>query len=296
MLVAIVCLATLIVSVAIFNLKSPGKRIEHEIEPIGDLDDPQVVRSIGQVLGPPLAGGNKIQLLQNGDEIFPAMLSAIDSAQKSITFETFIYWSGEIGKKFAKTLSERARAGIEVNVLLDWVGSLKFDENAVAEMKAAGVCIKKYRPLRWYNVARINNRTHRKILVIDGVIGFTGGVGIADQWQGHAEDKEHWRDCHFKVEGPVVAQLQAAFLDNWNAVHPRVLHGDHYFPELENKGDSLGQVFKSSPEEGSGSVRLMYLYAIAHAKSTVRIATAYSACLEGCMGRYACGRNRDLRI
>jgi cardiolipin synthase len=139
----------------------------------------------------------------------------------------------------------------------------------------AGVQVERYRPLRWYNLTRINNRTHRKILVIDGVLGFTGGVGIADQWQGNAQDEDHWRDSHFKVEGPVVAQLQSAFLDNWNATRPEVPHGDKYFPEIKEHGNSLAQVFKSSPEEGSGSVRLMYLYSIAHAKKKILIANAY---------------------
>ncbi|HXH75898.1 MAG TPA: phospholipase D-like domain-containing protein [Bacteriovoracaceae bacterium] len=256
-------------------MKSPGKRIEHEIRSIGSIDSPQVIRSIGELLGPPLISGNTVTSLHNGDEIFPAMLGAIQSAQKSITFETFIYWSGEIGKKFAKALSERARSGVRVHVLLDWIGSRTFEDEAIEVMKKSGVQVMRYRPLRWYNISRVNNRTHRKILVVDGLIGFTGGVGIADQWLGSAQDKEHWRDSHFKINGPVVGQLQAAFMDNWNATHPEVLHGENYFPEIPDCGNVLSQVFKSSPEEGSGSVRLMYLYSIAHAQKTIRIASAY---------------------
>lgn len=275
MTILITILVSVLLCILAFNLKSPGKRVEHEIKPIGPLDSPDVIRSIGQLLGPPLISGNLVTSFHNGDEIFPAMLEGMKSAQKSITFETFIYWTGEVGDKFAKTLAQKAQAGVRVHVLLDWIGSKSFEESALEEMKKAGVHIRRYRPLRWYNMARINNRTHRKILVIDGTIGFTGGVGIADQWQGKAQDKNHWRDSHFKITGPVVAQLQAAFMDNWNATHPEVLHGNDYFPELEDTGEVLAQVFKSSPEEGSGSVRLMYLYSIAHAQKSIRIASAY---------------------
>lgn len=275
MLIAICVLITLAIGVVLFNLKSPGKRIEHEIEPKGSLDSDQVMRSIGQLLGPPLVQGNAISSLHNGDEIFPAMLQAIAGAKCTITFETFIYWSGDIGKKFADALSERAQAGVRVHVLLDWVGSIRCDEAAIEKMKSAGVQVERYRPIRWYNLTRVNNRTHRKTLVIDGNFGFTGGVGIADQWQGSAQDENHWRDSHFKIHGPVVAQLQAAFMDNWNATHCDVLHGNEYFPEISESGSAVAQVFKSSPEEGSGSVRLMYLYSIAHATKSIRIANAY---------------------
>jgi cardiolipin synthase len=153
--------------------------------------------------------------LQNGDEIFPAMLEAIRGASTSVTFETYIYWSGEIGEAFTEALSEKARAGIPVRVTVDWVGSLKMDSALLDQMVKAGVQLQRYRPLHWYNLGRMNNRTHRKLLVVDGKIGFTGGVGIADQWQGDAGDPEHWRDSHFRFEGPAVAQLQAAFNDNW---------------------------------------------------------------------------------
>lgn len=256
-------------------MANPGKRIEHIIHPAGVLDAPVVIRSIGQLLGPPLIGGNKILSLHNGDQIYPQMLESIKAAKKTITFETFIYWAGEIGTLFADALSERARAGVRVHVLLDWLGSQRFEKESLSKMRKAGVQIRRYRPLSWYNINRLNNRTHRKILVIDGIIGFTGGVGIADLWKGNAEDVHHWRDSHFKIEGPVVSQLQAAFMDNWNATHPEVLHGDDYFPDLRECGNVLAQVFKSSPEEGSGSVRLMYLYSIAHARKSIKIANAY---------------------
>lgn len=275
--VVLTALVTALVFILLFNLKSPGKRIEHEIEAKHPLTHPEVQRSIGELLGPPLLEGNRIRALHNGDEIFPAMLEAIRNARTSITFESFIYWKDEIGDEFSDALAERARAGVAVSVLLDWVGSREFCEKHLQKMKQSGVQVRAYRPLRWYNLSRLNNRTHRKILVIDGQRGFTGGVGIADQWKGRARNSDEWRDSHFFVEGPVVAQLQAAFTDNWLATHPMVPHGASYFPPLETLGAAKAQVFKSSPEEGSGSVRLMYLYSMAHAQKSILIANSYFA-------------------
>lgn len=267
--------ATLFITILVVNLKSPGKRIEHRIHGEGTLDSATVKRSLGQLLGPPLTAGNSVQALHNGDQIFPAMLEAIASARQSITFETYIYWSGEIGKKFTEAFKDRARAGVRVHILMDWIGCQRIARSTLEELAQAGAQVELYRPVRWYNLTRINNRTHRKILVIDGKVGFTGGVGIADQWLGNAQDADHWRESHFRIEGPVVGQLQAAFMDNWNVMNADVLHGNAYFPDIPACGPSLAQVFKSSPEEGSGSVRLMYLYAISHASHTIQIANAY---------------------
>lgn len=278
------------------NLQAPGKLIEHGISPIGEIDSPEVIRSMGQLLGPPVVGGNRIRHLKNGHEIFPAMLKAIREAKYSINFETFIYWKGKIGRELAEALAERASAGVEVQVLLDWVGSNRIDKVEIDLMEDAGVVIERYRPVKWYSVSHLNNRTHRKILVVDGRIGYTGGVGVADQWLGDAEDKKHWRDSHFEIVGPAVAQLQSAFMDNWLATHDNVLHGEKYFPKLEDRGDTLSQVFKSSPEEGSGSVRLMYLYALAHARNSVLIASAYFVPDDFVMEALADAVKRGLRV
>ena len=134
---------------------------------------------MGQLLGPAIVPGNRVTALQNGDQIFPAMLGAIRGARESITFETYIYWSGDIGQQFSDALCERAQAGVKVHVLLDWLGTGKIDGKFLAATKAAGVEVERYHPLRWYNLSRLNNRTYRKLLVVDGRIGFTGGVGIA---------------------------------------------------------------------------------------------------------------------
>lgn len=266
---------TLAVVFLLLNLSSGEKKIRHEIQQLYAVDDPQFLRSMGSLLGPAILGGNRIGTLLNGDQIFPAMLEAIHGATRTIAFETYIYWSGEIGEQFADALSERARAGVKVHVLLDWVGSGKAKQEYLDQMKESGVEVEKYHPLHWYHLARINNRTHRKILVVDGRVGFTGGVGIAEKWTGNAQDPDHWRDSHFKLEGPAVAQMQAAFMDNWMKTRSRVLHGQEYFPALPQVGKSYAQVFKSSPREGSESVRLMYLLSIASARRRILIANSY---------------------
>jgi cardiolipin synthase len=266
---------TLLATVIALNFVTGEKKIDQRIVPLYAATDPQFLRSMGSLLGPAISGGNRITGLSNGDEIFPAMLSAIRGARRTITFETYIYWSGQVGTDFANALAERARAGVKVHVLIDWVGSTSMDSDLLALMETAGVEVRKYHPLRWYNLSRMNNRTHRKLLVVDGAVGFTGGVGVADHWLGHAQDPKHWRDSHFRLEGPAVAQMQAAFMDNWMKTTGHVLHGEEYFPPEAKAGDALAQVFKSSPGEGSESVRLMYLLSIASARRNLRIAASY---------------------
>lgn len=272
-LLALVIGGVLVLVVA--NLSSGEKRVEHEIQHLYPAGDPQFARSLDTLLGPPSLTGNRVTTLVNGEQIFPAMLDAIRGATRTVTFETFIYWSGSIGKEFAGALIDRARAGVKVHVLLDWVGTGKMDASTLSQMEQAGIQVVKYHPLHWYNLGRLNNRTHRKLLVVDGSTGFTGGVGIADNWLGHAQDPDHWRDSHFRLEGPTVAQMQAAFVDNWIEATGVVLHGNAYFPELKPVGTQRAQMFKSSANEASESVRLMYLLSIASAEESVRIANAY---------------------
>jgi cardiolipin synthase A/B len=266
---------TIVAALAVANFGISERKVETDIQHLYAADDPQFLRSMGLLVGPSILGGNKTTELLNGDRIFPAMLEAIHSAQKTILFETYIYWSGDIGTQFANALAERARAGVKVHVLMDWVGSAKVDDAILATLKEAGVEVQMYHPLRWYNLARMNNRTHRKILIVDGKIGFTGGVGIAPLWTGNAQDPDHWRDSHFRVEGPVVAQLQGVMLDNWSKATGKVLHGPDYFPPLASVGDEKAQVFASSPNGGSESMLMMYLIAITAATRSIDLSSAY---------------------
>ena len=274
-MVIIAVVVTLVFATLAVNFRKPEKTVKHRVTHLHAVDAPQFKREMGSLLGPAILSGNKVTPLQNGDEIFPAMLSAIRAATSSITFETYIYWSGKVGEEFAGALIERARAGVPVHVMLDWLGSQKIAGKLISKMKEAGIEVERYHPLRWYSLGRINNRTHRKVLVVDGAAAFTGGVGIADQWSGHAQDPDHWRDSHFYVIGPVVAQFQAAFLDNWIKTTGNVLHGERYFPLLQAVGSQDMQLFMSSPAGGGSSMRLMYLSAITAAERAIDIQAAY---------------------
>ena len=259
----------------VVNFGLGEKKVETDVQHLYAVEDPQFLRSMGLLLGPSIIDGNTVTGLVNGDQIFPSMLQAIAGAERTILFETYIYWSGDIGQKFADALAERARAGIKVHVLLDWVGSAKLDGALMKKMKDAGVEVELYHPLRWYNLGRLNNRTHRKLLIVDGKIGYTGGVGIAEIWTGNGQDPEHWRDSHFRVEGPVVAQMQSVMLDNWLTTTGRVLHGSEYFPPPRPTGGQKAQMFASSPSGGSESMLMMYLLAITAAKKSIDLSSAY---------------------
>ena len=275
LLVVSTLLLTLAAVLGVANFTGGEKKIERRIERHFALDSPGFGHELGALLGPPFVAGNRVKLLRNGDEIFPAMLGAINAAKTSITFETYIYWSGDIGQAFAAALTARARSGVKVHVLLDWVGSAKMAPALIDGMKAAGVQVQQFHPPHWLGLGRLNNRTHRKLLVVDGHTAFTGGVGIAPQWTGNAQDPEHWRDSHFLVQGPVVAQMQAVFLDNWVKVTGDVLNGPVYFAPLAAVGNSPAQMFSSSPTGGSESMQLMYLLSITAASRSIDLSAAY---------------------
>jgi len=254
------------------NFVSGEKKIRKRIPRMYSIKDPQFERSMSQLLGPPILSGNRITPLNNGVEIFPAMLAGIARAKTSITFETYVFCSGEVAELFSHALAAKAREGVKVHVLIDGMGCDCVEGEALRRMTDAGVEVEVY---HLKTLGRFNQRTHRKLLVIDGWLGFTGGVGIADEWMGSADAPEHWRDTHYQVEGPVVAQLQAAFLDNWMKTHATVLHGDAYFPVIAEQGPHRCQMFKSSPMEGSESARLMYLLSITAAEKSLRVGNAY---------------------
>ena len=294
--IVITAIATLLVVVLAMNFKTSEKTLERKIEHRYAVADPQFRREMGVLLGPGIVPGNSVKDLENGDQIFPAMLEAIRGATTTITFETYIYWSGDVGAKFAEALEERARAGVAVKVMIDWAGSIKMEGDMLQAMKDAGIDVQQYRPLKWYNLGRLNNRTHRKLLVVDGRIAFTGGVGIADQWDGHAQDAEHWRDLHFRIEGPVVAQVQAAFNDNWIKTTGEVLNGADYFPPLERAGDMDAHMFVASPAGGSESMHLMYLLAIAAAERSIDLQAAYFVPDELIIKALLAARHRGVKV
>src|SRR4051812_46503982 len=207
------------------------------------VSDPEFVGSALALSNPALISGNKIERLENGDEYFPAMLNAIRAARKTINFEAYILYSDSIGRQFRDALVEAAQRGVEVRVLLDGIGSgWHLDNSDVRMMTKAGCKVAYYHPTHSLRIDRTNRRTHRRILVIDGKAGFTGAIGFAEQWSGHAHDTEHWRDAQIRVEGPIVASLQAAFQEHWIKTFDEAISGADQFPKLENAGDLKAQV------------------------------------------------------
>jgi cardiolipin synthase len=294
--IALAIAATGLVVLIAANLARGDKAIDRDVPHLYSVADPRFVRTMSVMLGPAVLPGNRAQTLLNGDEIFPAMLEAIRGARKSITLEMYIYWQGKVGAAFTEALVERARAGVKVHFMYDALGSGKIDKRYVEQMKAAGVEVARYNPPRWDTLARQNNRTHRKLLVVDGRVGFTGGVGIADEWSGHAEDPQHWRDTHYRIEGPAAAQMQAAFMENWIETTGHVLHGEDYFPKIPPSGPHLAQVFVSSPGGGGESMQLMYLLSIAASAKSIQLSAAYFVPDEVEIGALVAAMKRGVKL
>jgi cardiolipin synthase len=246
----------------------------------GELDvrSDEFLRAAEALTGAPISHGSDVELLINGDQIFPRYLDAIRSAQQTVCLLTYVYWRGEIAHEVAGALSERARAGVDCNVLIDAVGGMKLERALIERMAEAGVRVTRFRPPKPYAAKRLTNRTHRKILVADGRVGLTGGVGIAEEWTGNAEDPDHWRDTHVRVEGPIVRGLFGAFAENWLEATGEVLAGPGYLPELEQDEDGGPMmVVRSSAGVGDSNVEAMYYLAIAAARESLDLTAAYFA-------------------
>jgi cardiolipin synthase len=228
----------------------------------------------------PIVGGNKIEVLQNGDALFPLMLREIKNAKSTITFAQYLFKGGSLAQELARSFAERCQAGIKVYVLLDSHGSEAPEE--IPEMiRKAGCQLEYFRRIRApqvilpWKLLRYNYRNHRRILVIDGRIGFTGGYGISDAWMGDGRTEDHWRDTNVRVEGPAVKFLQAAFTESWLETTGDLLGGDGFFPRLEPRGKTQLQFVKSSPVGGSFQNYLLYLLSITSAKKSILITNSY---------------------
>jgi cardiolipin synthase A/B len=236
----------------------------------------EIRRTLEGVIGVPATEGNRVDVLVNGDRIFPAMLDAIGEAERTIDFLTFVYWRGEIGTRFAKALSDKAQSGVRVRVLLDAWGASSIDPRLISQMEETGVRIRWFRPLRRLQPTKLNHRTHRKIMIVDEATGFTGGVGIADQWCGDARSEDEWRDTHFRVRGPAVDGLRAAFLDNWLETDPEVFDASFdRFPDQPQPGRAVIQCVRGASEVGWSDMSTLLLALMQLAQDRIRVTTAY---------------------
>ena len=228
-----------------------------------------------QTLGIPFTTGNEIEVLKNGDKIFPAMLKAINQAKERVEFVTFVYWTGNIARVFAKTLANKAEEGVEVFVILDSFGTAKMPKELIELMIKKGVQIELFRPLTRWKFWKMDNRTHRKVLICDGKIAFTGGVGIAREWEGDARNEDEWRDTHFLIKGPAVFGLQAAFMENW-IESGRPLKFDHTIKEDPDPDRKVAvQVIRTSASVRWSDIVMLYQVLIKMARESIRITTAY---------------------
>jgi cardiolipin synthase len=243
--------------------------------------EPSFFPTIEAYTDAPILGGNRIELLFNGDETFPAMLRDIKTAKSTITFAQYLYEDGAISYEFAQAFSDRCRAGVQVHILLDNQGSQKIPDKIPAMMRDAGCHLEFFRRVEAPQVflprklLKYNYRNHRRVLVIDGRVGFTGGYGISEAWTGDGRTENHWRETNARVEGPVVKYLQAAFTESWLEATGALLGGDGYFPRLEPRGKVSAQMVKSSPIGGSFQNYMLFLLSITSAKKSILITNPY---------------------
>lgn len=233
-------------------------------------------RASEALTGYPAIDGNRAELLINGDRIFPSILEAISEAKETINLETYVYWQGDVSDDVAAAICGRARTGVKCRILLDAVGSAKMRPALITELREAGAHVVRFRPPLPRLLGRVGNRSHRRILVVDGRIGFTGGVGIAAEWSGDAQDPEQWRDTHLRIEGPAVRALQGAFAEHWVEATGEALVGDRMLPGTEPSEHGMPmQVVRSSAAVGDTNVEILYFLAIAAAERTLDLTAAY---------------------
>jgi len=249
-----------------------GYELRGECDPAG----PEFLRAAEAITGAPISWGNEVELLVNGDQIFPCYLDTIRHAERTVCMLTYAYWRGGIAEDVADALCERAAAGVDCNVIIDAMGGVQMERDVLARMIDGGVQVSRFRPPKPYAWRRLSNRTHRKILVADGRVGLTGGVGIAEEWTGDAQDPDHWRDTHVRVRGPIVRGLFGAFAENWLEATGEVLVGEGYTPELEKTDDGGPmQLVRSSAGVGDTNVEALYYLAIAAARESLDLTAAY---------------------
>lgn len=234
-------------------------------------------RRLERLIGIAATEGNSLVPLRNGDEIFPAMLERIRAAEHTVDMMTFVYWRGDIARRFAEALADRARRGVRVRLLLDGFGSRLIEKDLLEMMDRAGAQVAWFRKPLWASPFKQNHRCHRKVLVVDEQVAFTGGVGIAEEWSGDARDENEWRDTHVEVRGPAVDGIAAAFAQNWAECHDELFDERDRFIELEEHGEAVVQVIRGSASFGWQDMQTLLRVALESAEERIRVATAYFA-------------------
>jgi cardiolipin synthase len=264
-LVAVLCLATGCMRVT-----------THVAVPELQLGEPSYFPTQEAYGGAPIVGGNSVEILLNGEQIFPALVEGMRAARRTITYAQYVYEDGPVSRDIAEALAERCRAGVGVSLLLDSFGSLNMPSEYVEMMRASGCHVTWFRPLSPFAIRRYNNRNHRRVVVIDGRVGFTGGSGVSRKWMGNGRVAEHWRDTDVRVEGPAVEYLQAAFAENWLEATGMVLGGDAYFPRpILTRGDVYVQVVRSTTGGATTAMYTTLLLALSSARRSVYVTNPY---------------------
>ncbi|MEO5895417.1 MAG: phospholipase D-like domain-containing protein [Vicinamibacterales bacterium] len=258
-------------------------------------EDPRHTSYLAGLLGAPVAQGNRFTVLTNGDQIFPAMLAAIGGAKRRIAFESYIFTEGDLAEQFTSAFEAAARRGVRVNMVLDAVGGNGISDEQVKRLEAAGCRLSMFNSPSWYSIEEMNYRTHRKILVVDGQIAFTGGVGVDDQWKGNAQDKEHWRDTQVQMEGPIARMVEGGFYENFveaaGEVTPEL---DDEAAAVEDQGRSI--VVRSSPTGGSNELKRLYLLSIGSARRSLDITTPYFVTDESTRWAFEQATRRGVKV
>jgi cardiolipin synthase A/B len=248
----------------------------HRTLPVMNLGEPAFFPTIEAHAQAPIVGGNRLTLLLNGDQIYPAILGAIRGAKSTITYAQYSYEDGPIAKDLAEAMAERCRAGVKAHILLDSVGTLSMPKEYSELMSKAGCEVVSFRPIGPFGLRRANNRNHRRILVVDGRVGFTGGSGVSAKWMGNGREPDHWRDTDVRIEGPVVEYLQGAFAENWVEATGTVLGGADYFNAPTGpKGRTYAQIIRSGPTGGSYAMYTTFLLALSSARHSIKITNPY---------------------
>jgi cardiolipin synthase len=275
--VPLIVFAALLIAVAglTIMLWSAERGTDPRLNVKNDGDFSALLPSIVGLTQSNLEPGNHVQLLENGDQFFPLLLRDIAAAKESVHVESYVWWKGAICGQIANALASKARQGVEVRLMIDASGGHKMDKDLEKLMVDSGVRFVRFHPLTLANLGRMNNRDHRKEAIIDGRIGYIGGYGYAEQWTGHGQDKDHWRDAGLRVEGPIVGRLQAAFAENWIEETGEIMAGEKYFPHLANAGSIKAHLAYASPTGGVSSVQVLYYLAVKAAHHEIIIQNPY---------------------